>query len=64
MAKKLLAGKTDDIIKSNQQTLCEGGMSEAQAWHLAMKKANKSTKTLDKAVKGVVAKKRNNMEIK
>jgi hypothetical protein len=61
---KLLDGSSDDIIKENHRCLCEEGMSEAQAWSVVLKKANKG-KAAERAKKGVMAKPRKNkMEIK
>lgn len=60
---KLLKGKSNDIIKQNQTALCSDGMGEAQAWHLALKHANKSSKSVDRAVKGVTAKNKSKVKV-
>lgn len=54
---KLFSGSSDDIIKENQRMLCNEGMSEAQATHLALKHAHKD-KAVNRSKKGVMAKPR------
>jgi hypothetical protein len=56
---KLLDGSSDDIIRTNHKCLCDEGMSEAQAWSVVLKKANK-TKAAERAKQGVMAKPRKN----
>lgn len=53
----LLDGTSDDIIRTNQQELKRSGMSDKQAWAVALKKANKA-KAAERAKKGVAAKSR------
>ena len=51
---KLLDGTSDDIIQQNKKCLCDEGMGEAQAWSVALKKANKG-KAAERVKKGVTA---------
>lgn len=54
---KLLDGNGNDIIQQNHKALCDEGMNESQAMHLALKYAKKG-KTADRVAKGVVRKMR------
>ena len=60
---KLLSGNSDDIIKENQKMLRNEGISEAQSMHLALKHSNKG-KAADRAVKGVIKKSKDRVEVK
>jgi hypothetical protein len=59
----LLDGGSDDIIRLNQQELKNSGMSDKQAWAVALKKANKA-KAAERAEKKVSAKPRVKVAIK
>lgn len=59
---KLFPGNSNDIIQQNKKALCAEGMGEAQAMHLALKHAKKG-KAVERAKKGVLAKKKARVEV-